>query len=89
MQAFQDKVAPETEDIFGDDFFQSIDGVCTALDNVEARLYSAPFFFLFPSLKYNPGTLMAVVCSFKSQCWKVVLLEPREIPRFLSSTGVM
>ena len=36
---FRDRVSPDTENVFGDDFFQSLDGVCTALDNVEARLY--------------------------------------------------
>ncbi len=39
VQAHEDKVAPETEDVFGDEFFGGLDGVCTALDNVEARLY--------------------------------------------------
>uniref|UniRef100_A0A7S2S539 Ubiquitin-activating enzyme E1 C-terminal domain-containing protein n=1 Tax=Mucochytrium quahogii TaxID=96639 RepID=A0A7S2S539_9STRA len=39
LKAFEDKVAADTENIFGDDFFASLDAVCTALDNVEARLY--------------------------------------------------
>jgi len=33
------RVGSETEDIFGDNFYDKLDGVCTALDNVEARLY--------------------------------------------------
>jgi hypothetical protein len=33
------QVAPETEAHFNDDFFEGLDMVCTALDNVEARLY--------------------------------------------------
>ena len=37
--AFETKVAPETESHFNDDFFESLDIVCAALDNVEARLY--------------------------------------------------
>jgi len=37
--AFETKVAPETEFHFNDDFFESLDIVCAALDNVEARLY--------------------------------------------------
>lgn len=37
--AYELKVSRETEDVFHDDFFESLDFVCTALDNVEARLY--------------------------------------------------
>eukprot|EP01033_Poteriospumella_lacustris_P001011 gene1012-728_t len=32
-------VGPKTEDIFHDEFWMSLDGVCNALDNIEARLY--------------------------------------------------
>mmetsp|Transcript_8237 Transcript_8237/g.9418 ORF Transcript_8237/g.9418 Transcript_8237/m.9418 type:complete len:786 (-) Transcript_8237:144-2501(-) len=39
VTSYEDKVAPETEDTFNDDFMGSLDLVCTALDNVEARLY--------------------------------------------------
>ena len=39
VKSYEDKVAPETEGTFGDNFFNSLSGVCTALDNVEARLY--------------------------------------------------
>jgi ubiquitin-activating enzyme E1 len=34
-----DKLAPETEDVFDDPFWESLSGVCNALDNVQARLY--------------------------------------------------
>lgn len=34
-----DKVGPETEDIFDDSFWQSLDFVTNALDNVDARTY--------------------------------------------------
>ncbi|XP_071960518.1 ubiquitin-like modifier-activating enzyme 1 isoform X2 [Antedon mediterranea] len=33
------RVGPETEHIYNDDFFESLDGVANALDNVDARLY--------------------------------------------------
>ena len=35
----EQRVGGETENIFGDAFYDKLDGVCTALDNVEARLY--------------------------------------------------
>eukprot|EP01004_Peranema_trichophorum_P003089 NODE_209_length_3229_cov_21.355119_g181_i1.p1 GENE.NODE_209_length_3229_cov_21.355119_g181_i1~~NODE_209_length_3229_cov_21.355119_g181_i1.p1 ORF type:complete len:1014 (+),score=212.75 NODE_209_length_3229_cov_21.355119_g181_i1:54-3095(+) len=34
-----DKVAPETEHLFDDAFWEQLDGVTNALDNVQARLY--------------------------------------------------
>jgi ubiquitin-activating enzyme E1 len=33
------KVGEETENFFNDKFFESLDGVCNALDNVDARVY--------------------------------------------------
>ncbi|KAI8087746.1 ubiquitin-activating emzyme E1 [Gilbertella persicaria] len=35
----QERVGPDTENIYDDDFFESLDGVTNALDNVEARKY--------------------------------------------------
>ena len=37
--AHQNRVGPETERIYDDSFFEPLDGVANALDNVEARLY--------------------------------------------------
>lgn len=37
--ARQDKVHEGTKDIFSDDFFQSLDLVTNALDNIQARRY--------------------------------------------------
>merc|ERR1719249_644166 len=39
VEARQDRVGPETEDVYNDDFFEGLDGVINALDNVEARMY--------------------------------------------------
>lgn len=39
ITAFSEKVGPETENIFNDAFFDNIDLVVTALDNVDARSY--------------------------------------------------
>jgi len=39
ITALQEKVASDTEHIFGDKFYDKLSGVCTALDNIEARLY--------------------------------------------------
>uniref|UniRef100_A0A8V5GR52 E1 ubiquitin-activating enzyme n=1 Tax=Melopsittacus undulatus TaxID=13146 RepID=A0A8V5GR52_MELUD len=34
-----ERVGPETERVYDDDFFEGLDGVANALDNVDARLY--------------------------------------------------
>lgn len=57
IKSYQEKVGPETESIFGDDFYDKLNGVCTALDNVEARLYMDQrcLFYTLPMLE--SGTL--------------------------------
>ncbi|KAL7544190.1 hypothetical protein ACHAWF_007572 [Thalassiosira exigua] len=54
---YQEKVGSDTEHVFGDDFYDKLDGVCTALDNVEARLYvdQRCLFYRLPLLE--SGTL--------------------------------
>lgn len=37
--AHENRVCPETEKIYNDDFFEVLDGVANALDNVNARIY--------------------------------------------------
>ncbi len=39
IQAHCNKVAPDTEHVYDDAFWDGLDGVCTALDNIDARLY--------------------------------------------------
>jgi ubiquitin-activating enzyme E1 len=39
VAALELRVGPETEGTFDDDFWESMSGVCNALDNVQARLY--------------------------------------------------
>jgi len=39
VTSHQNKVCPETESVYNTEFFNSIDGVANALDNVQARLY--------------------------------------------------
>ncbi|PSN34011.1 Ubiquitin-like modifier-activating enzyme 1 [Blattella germanica] len=37
--AHENRVGPETEKVYDDTFFESLDGVANALDNVDARIY--------------------------------------------------
>ena len=39
IHSHQNRVGPETEDVYGDDFFAQLTGVTNALDNVQARQY--------------------------------------------------
>lgn len=39
IESNQNRVGPETENIYDDDFFESLTGVANALDNVDARVY--------------------------------------------------
>lgn len=39
ITAFENRVCPETENFFDDDFFNKLSGVANALDNVDARIY--------------------------------------------------
>jgi ubiquitin-activating enzyme E1 len=57
ITAYQEKAASETEHLFGDEFYDKLSGVCTALDNVEARLYvdQRCVFYRLPMLE--SGTL--------------------------------
>lgn len=42
ITAHQNRVGPDTERIYNDDFFESLDGVTNALDNVDARKSDRP-----------------------------------------------
>eukprot|EP01040_Poterioochromonas_malhamensis_P009078 gene9078-9832_t len=57
--ALEQKVATETEHIFNDDFYEGLDMVCTALDNVEARLYIDQKCLFYKKPMLESGTLGA------------------------------
>ncbi len=48
-----------TENVFNDDFYASLSGVCTALDNVEARLYVDQKCVFYRKPMFESGTLGA------------------------------
>ena len=39
VRSLQSRVSPDSENVFDDDFWGSVDVVVNALDNVDARLY--------------------------------------------------
>ena len=57
VTAFEQKVCPETEGHFNDDFYEAIDVIVTALDNVEARLYMDQKALFYHKPMLESGTL--------------------------------
>jgi ubiquitin-activating enzyme E1 len=53
----QDKIGPETEDIFNETFWEELDAVTNALDNVEARTYVDRRCVFFRKPLLDSGTL--------------------------------
>lgn len=53
----KDRVSPETEEIFNEDFWSRLDGVTNALDNVEARTYVDRRCVFFKKPLLESGTL--------------------------------
>ena len=39
IEAHVNRVGPDTEHVYNDEFFEKLDGVCNALDNIDARIY--------------------------------------------------
>ena len=59
IQALQERVSPDTEDIFNDGFWSNLDGVCNALDNIKARLYVDSRCVFYTKSLLESGTLGA------------------------------
>jgi len=57
VESFASRVGPDTEDKFDDDFFERLDGVCNALDNVQARMYMDQRCVFFGKPLLESGTL--------------------------------
>lgn len=57
IKSFQERVGPETENIFDDAFWESLSGVTNALDNVEARKYVDRRCVYFRKSLLESGTL--------------------------------
>ena len=57
VRALQNRVSPETEEVFNDTFWESLDFVVNALDNVTARLYVDARCVYFQKALLESGTL--------------------------------
>jgi len=68
-------VGPETEDRFNDAFFNSLDGVCNALDNVKARQYTDSRCVFYEKPLLESGTLgtkcnSEIILPHKTKCYR-------------------
>ncbi|KAJ8440204.1 hypothetical protein Cgig2_023969 [Carnegiea gigantea] len=59
VEALQNRVGPETENVFDDNFWENLDVVINALDNVNARLYVDQRCLYFQKPLLESGTLGA------------------------------
>ena len=57
MRALQNRVSPDTEDVFDDAFWSNLDVIVNALDNVNARLYVDSRCVYFGKPLLESGTL--------------------------------
>eukprot|EP01126_Amoeba_proteus_P044059 TRINITY_DN4877_c0_g1_i8.p1 TRINITY_DN4877_c0_g1~~TRINITY_DN4877_c0_g1_i8.p1 ORF type:complete len:871 (+),score=213.01 TRINITY_DN4877_c0_g1_i8:852-3464(+) len=57
ITCYETPVGPTTEHFFHDEFWQSLDGVCNALDNIKAREYSDGKCVFFSKPLLEAGTL--------------------------------
>ena len=57
VRALQNRVSPDTEDVFDDAFWSNLDVVVNALDNVNARLYVDSRCVYFGKPLLESGTL--------------------------------
>ena len=57
VRALENRVSPDTEDVFDDDFWQGLDVIVNALDNVNARLYVDSRCVYFQKPLLESGTL--------------------------------
>ena len=57
MKPFKIRVSPATEKVFNDKFWESLDGVLNALDNLKARKYVDSKCVFYQKPLFESGTL--------------------------------
>jgi len=74
VKDFMTRVGPETEETFNDDFWESLDFVVNAVDNIHARLYVDGRCVWYQKPLLESGTLgtkanSQMIVPFKTQCY--------------------
>ena len=82
--AMELRVGPETESTFNDEFFEKLDGVANALDNIEARTYMDRRCVYYNKPLLESGTLgtkgNTQVCEVKIVCEYILYFEKKIEP---------
>ena len=63
IKAHLNRVGPDTESVYTDDFFEALDGVANALDNVDARMYIIRFANL-PCFRIELVYFLIIFCCY-------------------------
>lgn len=92
VEAHENFVGPKTEDFYTDKFFEALDGVANALDNIEARTYvdRRCVYYCKPLLESGTlGTLgnTQVVLPYVTESYSTTQVIPNCIHVLLSSFG--
>eukprot|EP00599_Poterioochromonas_sp_BG-1_P001083 CAMPEP_0173153034 /NCGR_PEP_ID=MMETSP1105-20130129/12607_1 /TAXON_ID=2985 /ORGANISM="Ochromonas sp., Strain BG-1" /LENGTH=1169 /DNA_ID=CAMNT_0014068867 /DNA_START=356 /DNA_END=3865 /DNA_ORIENTATION=- len=74
IESLEQFVGPNSEDVFNDDFWEVLSGVCNALDNMEARLYVDRQCVKYEKPLLESGTMgtkgnVDTVCPFKTRTY--------------------
>lgn len=74
VEALEMFVGPKTENTFNDEFWLGLDGVCNALDNMEARLYVDKQCVKYEKSLLESGTMgvngnVDTICPFKTRTY--------------------
>ena len=82
VEAFTNRVSPDTEEVFNEKFWYELDGVLNALDNVKARKYVDSKCVLFEKPLFESGTkgticTSQVIIPYKTQCYSDRAFEPQ------------
>ena len=72
VEALELFVGPKTEEVFNDEFWIGLDGICNALDNMEARLYVDQQCVKYEKSLLESGTMgtggnIDTICPFKTR----------------------
>lgn len=69
VTAHENRVGTETEHVYNDEFFEKLDGVANALDNVDARIYMDRRCVFYRKMLIDSGTLGTMGNVQVRACW--------------------
>lgn len=83
ITAHENRVGQETESVYNDEFFEKLDGVANALDNMDARIYMDRRCVFYRRMLIDSGTLGTMGNVQVSICRSNPIHRPFHSPAFL------